>query len=204
MFLAAWTSRCSAKPQQQTCWRCRKHFSTTWPQLLHRWLFACLEPAKERRKGFVQPPHGGLGTAEIQLGQPRIHRSLILEPGRLLPVRNRNLVFFVDRFPLPKASVVQAPMRLPHDFQLAFLVSVGIELKFISPSHLLPFLPFDVFPRRRLCHAADGGRELAAAPQSWQAGAEKIELLTQDVGGESLKRAAISATQRVGSDSTNR
>ena len=38
MFLAAWTSRCSAKPQQQTCWRCRKHFSTTWPQLLHRWL----------------------------------------------------------------------------------------------------------------------------------------------------------------------
>jgi len=95
-------------------------------------------------------------------------------------------------------------MRLPHDFQLAFLVSVGIELKFISPSHLLPFLPFDVFPRRRLCHAADGGREIAAAPQSWQAGAEKIELLTQDVGGESLKRAAISATQRVGSDSTNR
>src|SRR5207245_522464 len=38
MFLAALTSRCSAKPQEQTCWRCRKHFSTTWPQLLHRWL----------------------------------------------------------------------------------------------------------------------------------------------------------------------
>jgi len=82
---------------------------------------------------------------KFRLGEPRMHRSLILEPRRLLTVRNRNLVFFVDRFPLPKASVVQAQMRLQHDFQLAFLVSVGIEPKFISPSHLLPFLPFEYF-----------------------------------------------------------
>jgi hypothetical protein len=38
MFPAALTSRCSAKPQEQTCWRCREHFSAIWPQLLHRWM----------------------------------------------------------------------------------------------------------------------------------------------------------------------
>src|ERR1700758_439565 len=86
-------------------------------------------------------------------------------------------------------------------FQLALLVSLGIEPKFISPSHLLPFLPCDVLLHRRLGHAADGGREIAAAPQRGQAGA-KNSPRTWEVNP--LNRAAISATQRLGSDWTNR
>lgn len=100
-------------------------------------LLSGLDAAEEGRERLVEPPHRGLGRGEVQLLEPLVDEPLVCEPCRLLVVGDGNAVVIVGGLTLAEAGIVEAPMRLQHNFEFAGLVVVRVQSELECLSHQL-------------------------------------------------------------------
>jgi hypothetical protein len=142
--------------------------------------FSRLNSSEEALKGFVQASHGGLSTGKVKAIEVGIDVAFLFVPSRLLGITDRAFSLFPGVFALHKASVVQSPVCLEHNFQLSELITVGEDSEFVGSTHcLLSLLVFYVCLDRGFAGATNGAGVITSAPKSRESRSQRGELLSQ-------------------------
>ena len=158
-----------------------------------RRLVALLAASEEVLIALVQAAQRGLSRREVDARLVRVRRSQLLELVGLRVVVEAQLARLVGEFALFESSVVEPPVCLQADPQLAHLVGAGIETKLEGPAHLLALLPFSVPSHACLGNGSARPRVVAATPQRRQPRTQRRKLGTQVV-----RRAALEAVHDLG------
>jgi len=150
-------------------------------------LLPALDSPEEVLEGLLKAAERGLGAREVRPGEELIGLPFFLVPGRLVPVVDGLLLLLPGVLPLGERGVIEPPVGLQHDAQLARLVGVRVQAVLEGPSHLLPLLGLDIGLDGLFADMSDRACIVGAGPETWKPGTKERELLPEHVGRDSLE-----------------
>lgn len=147
-------------------------------------LFARLRASEESLECLIESSERALYGTEVDFLIVFVSLPLLFVCGRLVTIRDRFLVFFIQGFALVKCIVIDTAVCLKHFFNCFRLLSCRIYSVFECFEHLDSLLGFDVFADRFRGYVASSANVVAPSPERRQAAFELWKFFSKLVAGK--------------------